>query len=195
MPHFNLRNLFRRVPNALLERYFHKRNLLTDINFKQLKSTETDPIMAAWNALPDSNRRRCEAELRSIHEMANDRGTRAIVDAIHQDGFDDPKEFSQWFASLSGPLERSFRTFLDYNAQWTRVQRFLYADTIQYRKRGNLPKATAKTDPASCKQLSDAIGNYFHTMQGRGRACVVEYECADPNLIRLDPEIEIIRGM
>lgn len=177
MRHFTVRNFFRRSPNHLLGRYFHeKQNLLLDIDFAQLKQTEVEPVLVAWNALPEPQRQRCEADLREIHELGDhEKGSKAILDAIRRTGFDDADESAARFADCSH-LERAFIAFLDFNDYWARARRFFRADSYtHYRKRRNMPRVEVRADAASCRHFEQAVGHYFHTVDGRGRQCLVEY--------------------
>lgn len=66
-------------------------------------------------------------------------------------------------------------TYLDYNAFWRGATRFYHADTLPYwRKRKNISNRPAAVDEDSLKQLAGSIRNHFHTVEGRGKNCIVE---------------------
>ena len=46
---YTIKSFFRQAPNELLERYFTAKGIFSHIDFKKLKKTETDPLIAAWN--------------------------------------------------------------------------------------------------------------------------------------------------
>ena len=68
--HYSTRDFFRQMPNALLARYFERRNVLDHLNFTTMKDTQPDELFAAWLALPDDKRKGMDAEFLDIFEMS-----------------------------------------------------------------------------------------------------------------------------
>lgn len=47
------KTFLRQTPNRIVKEYFHRKNLLNDIDFDTLGETEIDTIYAAMENLPD----------------------------------------------------------------------------------------------------------------------------------------------
>lgn len=176
--HYSTKDFFRRMPNALLARYFLARGLFADFDFAAMKEAQPDRLFALWLDLPDIRRNEMDAEFRDIFDLSCEKGFRAILDEAHWHMAADPQtrmEFVDKLAALSNHSERAMTTFLDHNSFWRGAARFYHADTLPYwRKRKNLPHVPAAVDDASLKELAGLIRNYFHHTEGRGNNCVVE---------------------
>jgi len=79
---YNIKKFFRAAPNALLARYFKKRKVLTDFDFKTLKEGNPDPLVAAWLELPDKQHAKMEAQFQEIYALSCQQGVKAITDEI-----------------------------------------------------------------------------------------------------------------
>ena len=83
--HYSTKNFFRQIPNALLARYFHERELFTELDFsaKAMKETKPDALFAAWLELDEADRNPMDAGFREIFEMSCKKGFKAIIDEAH----------------------------------------------------------------------------------------------------------------
>ena len=176
--HYSTRDFFRQMPNALLGRYFHGRELLLDLDFAVINEAQPEPLFEAWLALPEARRHVMDAEFREIFELSCEKGFRAILDeADWQLAHTDTAHtaFVEELAARSNHFERAMVTFLDHPEFWKGASLFYHADTLPYwRKRKNLPHVTAAVDPASLQALASLIRVYFHHTEGRGNNCIVE---------------------
>jgi len=175
--HYSIKGFLRNTPNALLARYFTAREVLQDFDFKGIKETKIDPLFEAWMKLPEAQRAKLETELRAISDMSNEKGVKAIIDeaAFHMNEADEHPAFVALLMGLPGHHERAMTTFLDYPNLWKGAARFYHADTLSYwRKRKNLPKVKAATEPADIEALSAAIKGYYQPTEGRAKHCRVE---------------------
>jgi muramidase (phage lysozyme) len=55
-------DFFRQAPNALLNRYFHERNLLATLDIGVLRETDIEPIYQTWSELPAAERAKTEKD-------------------------------------------------------------------------------------------------------------------------------------
>ncbi len=175
--HYSTRDFFRNMPNALLARYFAARGVLQDFDFTAIKETKIDGLFEAWMELPEVERVGMEAEMREIWDMSCPTGYQSILDeaAFHLNDADELVAFKETLMGLPGHHERAMTTFLDYAVMWKGATRFYHADNLSYwRKRKNMPKVAAATDPASLIALETAICRYYKTTEGRGMHCKVE---------------------
>jgi hypothetical protein len=173
---YTIKSFFRQAPNELLERYFTAKGIFSHIDFKKLKKTETDPLIAAWNDLSDSDRRNIDVDMRSIFNQSCEQGFKAIIDeAIFHLKEPAISEFVEELSGLRSHYRRAMITFLDYPHFWSGASLFYHADTLSHwRKRKNMGHKSAAVDSSSIDQLAGLIRTYFHKIEGRGNNCVVE---------------------
>jgi hypothetical protein len=166
------------MPNALLARYFHARDLFHDFDFAAMKETQPDTLFTAWLELPDSQRNTMDAQFREIHALSCESGWCAIRGEAEWQFRETPAsytEFVEKLSALASHSERAMVTFLDHNPFWNGATLFYHADTLPYwRKRKNLPHQPAAVHEDGRRELADLIRNYFHHTEGRGNNCVVE---------------------
>ncbi len=175
--HYSIKSFLRNTPNALLARYFAARGVLQDFDFTAIKETKIEPLFDAWMALPEAQRAPMEVDLRAIGDMSNEKGVKAIIDeaAFPMDEEDEHPAFVALLMGLPGHHERTMTTFLDYPHLWKGATRLYHADTLSHwRKRKNLPKVKAATEPADIEALSEAVKAYFQVTEGRAKRCRVE---------------------
>lgn len=176
--HYSTKDFFRQIPNALLSRYFQRKEVLRDFDFVSLKENKPDELFTAWLELPDLLRNEMDTEFRDIFEMSCEKGFRAIIDEAEWQLKDRPDEYTsliEKLSSLANHYERAMTTFLDHQGFWRGATRFYHADTLPYwRKRKNLGHRPAAVDDDSLRCLAGLIRNYFHHTEGRGKNCVVE---------------------
>jgi len=166
---------FRRTPNALLARYFQeKHEVLQEIAFDELKESEVEPIFQGFLALPDDKQAQFEAECQEIDAVACQGGVAALADEadFHQD-----KAFPAAICKIDGFHGAVMWAFLEHPSYWIGATLFLQADNISeslWKKRNDLPHLAPHVADEDMERLAQAIGEHFHTTEGRGRNCKVE---------------------
>lgn len=160
--HYSPKHFFRQMPNALLGRYFARHGLFPDLDFSSMKEGRPEPLIQAWEALPDDQRRGLDAEMHDIFALCDAKGLQALIDEASGQLRETPDALASLiedFASLGGHYERAMVAFLDHPELWKGASRFRHADSLGYwRKRGNMPKTGAAKDTASCMRLAELIG-------------------------------------
>ena len=132
---YSTKVFFRQMSNALLARYFQKRELFQELDFAAMQEAKPDELFNAWLALPDDQRNTMDAEFRDIFEMSCEKGFRAIIDEASwqmRDVSDDFTSFVEKLSALTNHSERAMVTFLDHNTFWKGATRFYHADTLPY---------------------------------------------------------------
>ena len=176
--HYSTREFFRQMPNALLARYFHARDLFHDLDFAAMKETQSDTLFAAWLELPDGQRNAMDAEFREIFAMSCESGFRAILDEAEWHLKSASQEYTELvdkLAALANHCERAIVTFLDHAEFWRGATLLHHADILPYwRKRKGLPHQPASVHEDGRRVLAGGISDYFHRTEGRGKNCVVE---------------------
>ena len=106
--HYSTRDFFRQMPNVLLARYFHEKNLFKDLDFTTMKEGNPATLFDAWLTLPDNQRNMMDAEFREILEMSCEKGFTAILhEAEFQFGEDDLAAFVEKLSALPSHYERA----------------------------------------------------------------------------------------
>lgn len=176
---YSTKDFFRRMPNALLARYFQGQGLFAELDFGKMKETQPDALLVAWAALPDERRAALEADLRAVHDLSNKKGLVAIQDAARTVLEGDVPALEALMATLAGlddHASQAMTAFLEHRNLWTWAERFHHADRLSYwKKRKNLPRVNAAVDDASLNHLAVLMKDHFTKAEGRGRNCAVEH--------------------
>lgn len=165
---------FRRVPNALLARYFQeKHGVLQEIDFGKLKENDADTIFQAFTALPDEKQTEIKAECQDIDAMACQGAATALADEAD---FHGDTDFPEALAKIDGFHGKAMWAFLEHREYWTGATLFLHSGNISetaWKKRNNLPRLPPHVGPEDTDRLGQAI-NHFFRKEGRGKNCKVE---------------------
>ena len=166
---------FRHTPKVVLGRYFHeKHGVLKDIAFDKLAEKDAEPILEAVTALAGEKQAQIEAECQDIDAMACQGGMKALCDEAH---FHQDEAFPEAISKVDGVHGAVMWAFLEHPRYWTGAMLFLQADNISeslWKKRNDLPHMTPHVDAEYIERFAEAIGEYFHKREGRGRNCKVE---------------------
>ena len=176
--HYSTKDFFRQMPNDLLARYFHGRELFRDLDFSAMKEGKPDVLFAAWLELPEGQRHTMDTEFAEIFEMSCEKGWVAIRDEAQWQMKGDPEKLDAFIASmaiLDGYPHRAMLTFLNHPECWKGATRFYHADNLAYwRKRKHMGNSPAAVDDVSIQTLAVQIRDFFRHTEGRGNNCVVE---------------------
>jgi len=168
------RQFFRRVPNALLARYFESRVTDLNVDFGKLKETEVEPVFQAFTALAEEQQAIMEVVFQDINALASDGG----IDALRNEAaFYEDDTFPEEISTIDGLHAKAMYAFLHKPEYWKGASALLHADTVagrSWKKRNDLPHVPPHVDEGDIKQLEKAISHYFNKTEGRGRNCKVE---------------------
>jgi hypothetical protein len=164
---------FRRVPNALLARYFQSRDATLAVEMETLKESDVEPILSAFLELEDTQQAEIEAELQDVHALACEGGVAALVDeaTFHAD-----KAFVADLAAIDGFHSKVMWAFLEKPLYWRGATMFLHADNVSasyWKKRSDLPALPPHVEDEDIGALAEAISALF-IKEGRGKNCKVE---------------------
>ncbi|MGD1041496.1 MAG: hypothetical protein ABR913_00365 [Sedimentisphaerales bacterium] len=170
----------RQTPNRILKEYFHRKNLLGEIDFDTLGETEIDTIYAAMENLPDKERNSVEADFRQINEMSCEVGVRVLIEEA--ESVFHKLNVSANLAGMKNHYERAFWIFLNHPEVFGIACDLAYMDGLgSWRSH----KVGAGIAPAVTEQdkgkLAEGVSK-FYQKQGRGKRCHVD------NYLRQQPE-------
>jgi len=173
---FNPKRVLRQISNPLLKEFFERQGHPLDVDWDRLRNTQVDDIFDAWQRLPDAQRKAVEIAFHDVHEMADEDGTRVIIEEGQYHGED--------LAPLLEPMEsrydKALWTFMNRPAVWDAAVRFAKADSLSggrsWSKRGNVPaKNGPMFDADTLLAFQEAVSAFYRDRQGRGHHCKVEY--------------------
>lgn len=174
---FSVPAVLRSTPNELLQQCFQELGHGdSKIPWMWLKHKEIEPIQQYLDSLPLEERNAIESVLRSVFELANEPGYRAILEsAPHCNVYDLP-------ALVPEDLSISGRVMWVWLHQRAIFERALMINQVEqlawWRKRNDLPKETPDTSPSAKRALAADISHLFKD-QGRGKGCTVEIMTRD----------------
>src|SRR3990170_3712936 len=126
---YSPKNFLRRSPNTLLARYFHERDLLTGIDIAALDETDIVPIFEDWMLLPDGTRAEIDVDFRDVEALANEPGTKTLLDEARYYDLDLGPEF----AEMDGFYDRSLWCFLEHREIVTTALKFAEVERLPKR--------------------------------------------------------------
>jgi hypothetical protein len=172
--HYSPRDFLRLAPNALLARYFHERNLLTDLDIRSLPETGVQPIFDSWTALAPEQAAEVNSDFGLVTALADEQGIQAILDEAEYHGLD----LTSSFESMSGFCDKALWTFLEHRTMAEVAHRFCEAERFPasywVRRREGVLGTEPRDDADALAELAEALGSYFRLKEGRGRECLVE---------------------
>jgi hypothetical protein len=167
------RTFLRQVSNHLLQEFFDERNELSEIPWLTQGETEINLINDAWQALPASQWSEIDKVFQAIHEMACEAG----VKAIREEGSFHNLNLATALEQQKNFYDKAMWTYLAYPNIFNVASLFVSADHLPNRywvRHKNLPRKTPKTSAQVCRELADALSEFYRTEQGRGHRCTVE---------------------
>ena len=171
---YSPRNFLRQTSNALLDRYFHDRGLLTGLDIESLAEAEVEPIFEAWEALPAARRAEVDSDFAVVDSVADEQG---ILTLLEEASFQNLDLISA-FEEFEGFHDKALWTFLEHRRVVEIAARFREADqlpkTYWNGRREGVPASQPRDDDHASNELSEALASYFRLMEGRGHECQVD---------------------
>lgn len=173
---FDPRKILRQLSIPLLKEFFQRRGELQDLPWSELKARHGfHPICEAWQRLPELARRDVHVQLRDVHKLADDKGMKAIAEAIRTRFPDRIWEFK----SCGSRLNRALWFRLSFPDLFDQAALFAQADALsagRYSVRRNtLPKQRPLVTPEVTTALGTALREYYWSQEMRGEKCRVEH--------------------
>jgi len=169
---YSHRQFLRRTPNEFLESYFTSKGINLGVDFKGQKIKEA--IFQTLINLLEAQQAEIETEFQNINAMACEGGIMALRDeaTFHKDD-----TFAESIDAIDGFHAKAMWAFLEKHEYWRVATMFLHVDNVAasyWKKRNDLPRILASTQPEVISKLAKSISDFFHTKEGRGRNCKVE---------------------
>jgi len=177
---YSPKTFLRQTPNHILREYFHRKDLLKEVDFDKLGDTEIEPIFEAIDNLPEKQRNSIEADFRLINEMACDKGTIVIIEEAKSPFHN--LNIAATLGEMKNHYERAFWAFLNHPRVFEVAYDLAYMDSLgswsSHKVGTGLAPAVGETDK---QNLAEGVSE-FYKKQGRGQRCHVD------NYLRQQPE-------
>lgn len=169
---YSPRTFLRQSPNALLARYFHGRDLLTDVDIASLNETDIDQIFEAWMLLPDNACAEIDVDFRDVESLANEVGTRTLLEEARYHGLDLGTAFSE----MDGFYDRSLWCFLGHKEIFTTAVRFAEVELLpkRYWRKRQVPNLAPQLEGDAIAELESNLSAYYREWEGRGQFCKID---------------------
>ena len=175
MQQFNPKRVLRQISNPLLKEFFERQGHPLAVDWDQLTNTQVDDVFDAWQRLPDDQRKAVEIAFHDVHEMANEDGTRVIIEEGQYHG----EDLAPLLEPMDSRYDKAMWAFMHRPSVWDAAVRFAKADTLwggrSWMKRGNMPSADPMTDAEALRAFQEAMSGFYRDRQGRGHHCKVEH--------------------
>jgi len=162
-----------------LHEFFRQRHLLTEVPFSELVDGDIDTVFAAIQDLEPGQREESEACFQEVRQLANRAGFDAVIAASRSKSLWNASDehLVQRLGGMDSYLDKAFWTFLYRPRYWKFAWLLAGADAIKsasWEKHPKVPRVPPCLDTNALMTLGEALGHYFHTMEGRGQRCDVK---------------------
>lgn len=149
--------------------------MVEGIPWDDLGETQVEPIFAAWQKMPDDNRRLVQLVLQDINELADERGVKVLVEEIQRIAPDRLAEFD----AIVGQADRAMWTYLNVKMAFVVAAYFARAEALSTGRywitRNSLPKEAIAVDDSHKAALKAALAEFYWDRQLRGKICEIEH--------------------
>lgn len=175
MRHYSTKMFFRNVSKDLLEKFFRSHEYLPDFDFNALNGNDKEALFHAWLNLPDEIKNQIDTIFQDIFDLSCEKGIKAINGTIESET-NGVHSIRHKLAEIPNNYDRAFTVYLEHRlSYWDKILLFFHTDSLSnWRKRKQLPCTPVAKDQQSLKSFATAIGEYFYTIEAKGKNCIVE---------------------
>ena len=125
---FDPKKVLRQLSIPLLREFFRRRGELQDLPWASLKDSRNfDPIYEACQRLPEQSRQQVYVKLREVHQLADEKGIKAICQALLESHTDRLCEFD----SCKTRPKRAMWFCLHFPELFEQVSLFAQTDSLE----------------------------------------------------------------
>lgn len=173
---FDPRKILRQLSIPLLKEFFRRRGELQDLPWSELKARSGFQVICeAWQRLPEAARRDVHVQLSDVLEVADNKGMKAIAEALRAHHPDRIWEFK----SCGNRANKALWFRLHFPDLFDQAVLFAQADALsagRYAVRRNtLPNQRPVVTPEVTTTLGTALREYYWSQEMRGEQCRVEH--------------------
>ena len=162
------------APRELLRRYFEMEAPGFSCPWDEMEAQDVEPILEAWEALPEEVSQKIECTFQEIHDLASETGICLILSEADEVELD----LRENLETQEGLVSKVFWVRLEHPDLFDQVQLFSETDHLDgrcWRKRKGLPQRIPDTSPTARERLTNALKSYYWQKEGRARKCEVQH--------------------
>ncbi len=170
---YSLKTFLRQVRGAMLNRCLRRLNIPLELNIEVVKPSIIDDLYQQLQALSPANLHRIERDFLAISELANSRGTEAILREAGRQKLD----FTDIFLRARNGFERACWTFLEHAAIFDLATCFCEMDRFgsgRWNRRFVGAGITPETEASVLQRLSHLMRRSY-AKEGRGQFCHIDH--------------------
>jgi hypothetical protein len=172
---YDPRRLLKQISNSLLRALFARHGVLRDLPWESFSEAKVEPVLAAWQALPDDKRREIQVALQDIHALADGRALKICLEEIQRRWSHRTWEFT----SLTGRHDKALWAYLEFPDAFRQAALFARADALEggryWVKRNSLPRGPFAVDRGHVSGLERELHDHYWPTEMRGEHCRVEH--------------------
>lgn len=169
---YSLRTFIRNIPNDLLKRYFVAKGFKRlKLDWSEIGKKDPEPVFEAIAKLTENQRAEVESDFTMINELAEAKGTRAILEEAEATG----QKWAKQFAKMENDYARAFWTFLNHRAHFDAAGAFHQMDRYGGWWRRFVGKRLDVATEGKPFNAFKAGLRKFYWAQGCGRFCEADY--------------------
>ena len=172
MGQYNPRTVLRQTSNVLLREFFESMSVEFDVEWKEMRETQIEPVFFTMQRLPDEVREPIDLILKEVHLIASsDEGILQLIREGSGDGFAETLE------QFDSRYDKAIWTFMNAPDTWDAASRFHEADSLskRYWHASQCPTLEPDCSEEAVSRLRDLISAFFVEGQGRGHHCQVDH--------------------
>lgn len=176
--HYTLPNFVRQASNRLLAEYFNSRGIDLGIDVGAVKPRQSDKIAAVVDGLDDEQRAALNRDFLEVTGLADKAGAIRLLNEARFREID----LADALQGQNGYVNKAFWTFLHHRAVFDGAARLAtpHLNGRFWKRRLPVTAAPGIELRDRAPVLEDALRTHFRKVEGRGRACKVEYEVRPP---------------
>lgn len=167
------RSFLRHIPAELLREFFTMARLPSSVEWDEVADGDIEPVFAAWQALPPTDRERVEQAFRQVHDLATEDGVRALVTESKFQNRDKSEQLER----LDGHYAKVLWAYIHDQPVFEVAATLYHADSLSprfWRKRNGFPQVVPDERREAIVRLEQELSAYYLREQGRGHRCTVE---------------------
>lgn len=168
------RQLLRKM-SVEIRRELFERAGPNDLLWITMSESKVEPLIEALDRMDDSARRVFQGTLQEIAELADEGGTKLLVEELQAKGRKVPPEFH----ALQSHEDRAAWCHLHRAKEFRNALNFARADSFRssrtWIRRNGLPTQEVPNPRKSAKLLEESLRTFYWEKEQRGRLCCVEH--------------------
>lgn len=172
---FDLRKQLKLHDKNLLQRLFAGQEEMASVPWDSLRPRDDEPLVTAWEAMSEGNRRHYQVILLDVNELKDPRGQKVLLEELH---WEPPVRLAE-FQACRSPADKALWAYLEARPAFDSASMFARAESLrggQFSNRWNsLPKRPIKVTDGMISALQEEVRTFYWNRELRGDVCCVHH--------------------